>query len=695
MAPYSGPTVSAPYSAASDPAMAPYSGAPSPAVSPASPEPPSATPIPLGPVVDRNKPFDRTGSLERMLKGLAVPPPPEVTLGPAPDPFNPNSGTVKHRGSPILPPDNPLGLPPAMLPGQSPEGGQWDPAMQDLLYQLLGQANSGGGYQPLGSLGGSYKLASAPPKPGAPQPAGPQIKSFDHGDYRFSDPEATKLLSNPATPQPEKNWAYDRAAADYFQRWGAGSHNQAADYFSPMYPEPAAGQQIAERVRQLSNDQMRQQHRGDQRHHTPVDSYVDLWNSGQGFLGKAKSLALASHPLMAAKSLGDTALGGWRDWTGAANQELQDQLIPQQPFYGSMANLTPEQRKVTLAKGFDDVANRQKDIDAWNHRWMGDQEDMGASISNLYGGFFEQGAPTPAVPGKPDPLTNPWSNYLAGADSGWDKNLRRATMFSQIPLLHAAATSPFVQKHLLGDGQMTAQMAARAGGDAMDAFRQFGQGNWREGVEETRNAATSGILARLNGQLLSPGKELLSRVPFYAWVGTDAFQPNQSRGAAIDAGIYEGGQPGTAGAASPGWWSDLSAGAGNYLRAFQQPDAGAAPSMFEEARANLAALTGFGPSVLGGNKTQTAPVPEKIQAQIAPTAGEAVGGMPAISEAITNATGEEPGSPGWVQILTLLLPFLAPMFARMGLGGGQDQTSLAGSSTANSYYGPEMYGGTA
>jgi len=135
-------------------------------------------------------------------------------------------------------------------------------------------------------------------------------------------------------------------------------------------------------------------------------------------------------------------------------------------------------------------------------------------------------------------------------------------------------------------------------------------------------------------------------------------------------------------------------GLGNHLSAFRQPDPEAKPNAAAPLLSAATALTGMGPSVLGGNKAEVTPVPEKIQAQIAPTAGESVGGMQAVGDAITNATGAEPGSSTWVQILTLLLPFLAPMFARLGIGGGQNDGSLAGSSTANSYYGPEMYGGT-
>lgn len=708
-APSGGSTPQSPtYDPATDPAVTTYTNpASSPAAVPTPPATPEPTRTPIGPPTGFSAPLTdgeptfntappapKSPGLEGLLKGLNL------------------QGAGASNPTNILPPGNPLGLPPAMMPppgagddpwGSGMESGQLSPEIQQLLAQLLGRANSGDGYQPLGSLGGGYKSATAPPKPTAPQPAGPKIKSFDHGNYQFTNPEATKVLSNPATPLRDQSWAYDQAARDYFAHQGAGTHDQAADYFTSQYPGQETGQHIAERVRQLSNDQTRQQHRQDEGPggwaelaQGPGASYANTWNNADpGLWGKTKSVAALTSPLMPLKAFADTALGGWRDWTGTADQELQDKLIPQPSRYGSLSNMTSEQQQQMLATGREQAKARAAEGEAWNHRWMGDQEDMGAALSNLYGGFFEQGAPTPSTPGNPDPLMNPWASYWNQAQSPTGKALAGATMLSGLPIAHALATSPTVLKHALGDGQMTAQMAARSGGDALDAFNQFSQGNWREGAEESRNALISGGMARLNAQLLTPVKELATRAPFYAWLGADAFQPGESRGAAIDRGAYEGGAPGTAGAASPGAWSDLTTGAGNYFKAFQQPDPEAKPNAAAPLLQAATALTGVGPSVLGGNKAQIAPVPANIQAQIAPTAGEAAGGSKAIGDAIAtaNATGAEPGSSSWIQILTLLLPFLAPMFARMGWGDGGDG-SLAGSSTAKSYYGPEAYGGT-
>lgn len=641
------------YNPEKGPAMVPYNSPPSTS---AAPTPPST---PAGSIPSRQ--FDRSGSGARLFHPPAQHPIPDSSAVPSIDPFNqPSFGALD--GSTLIPPGNPLGLPPAMAPTalgnlNVTDLAQMDPQSQlQMIIQMLGQANSGG-YQPLDSLGGGYsKMAATPPKPAAPLPAGPKPKIFDHGDYKFDNPDAAKILANPALPAREQSWAQDQAARHYFDRWGAGSHNQAADYYTSQ-GNPRLGQAVAERVRGLSNDATRQQHLQNQQHSSPFVELIPGYapEGETDFWSDTKRKAKMSWGPNIIRAVGDTALGGWKDWTGVGQQELQDQLLPQQPHYGSMSNMTPDQRQEVLAAGQDASAVRQQDSNAWNHRMMGDQQDQGAGLSNTWSSFFEQGALTPPTPGATSPLMNPLKHHWNSFDGTAGKAFAGASMFSGLPLMNAALNSPTVQKHVLGEGQSAIQQGARMVGNAQDAVRNFGEGDWKNGLVETGNSALGALGTYMGSKIFAKGPqfalknlapELATRLPFYGLAGADAFQPIASRGKAMDQGTYAGGEAGTAGAAPRGFLTD----------AFQGSD-GVTP-------------------------------PADVQKQMGPTAGESAGGMKAVGDAISNATGAEPGSSTWIQLLTMLLPFLAPLFARMG---GQNDGGMA--STAQSYYGPEFYGG--
>ena len=510
----------------------------------------------------------------------------------------------------ILPPGNPLGLPAAASwESDWPSRGQTSttqPQLAQILSLLSGQANQQPDYIPLGMMG---KMANTPPKPVAPATPG-QPRSFDHGKYSLKqpawkgyDPEAvTGFLSKPDAAPSDKAWAYDQAAKHYFQQWGIGSHNQAADYFASQYPGPQGrqiGQAVAERVRNLANDQIRQPNRADNRVHLPHHTSKRSW--GDELMGKITAMSLAPHA--AIHGLGATLFDTWKDWTGAGDVERQSQLIPEAPHYGSLSNMQPLQQAQTLAAEADDIRKRQVDLDTWTHRMMGDQQDMGAALSNTWGEFFDANAPQ-----------NPWYQH-----------------------------SP------LGQGATAIQMGGQMAGDAMDMVREFGAGNYGRARGEALNTLLGALATGTTATYGGPRAELVERAVMYGMGGPEAYLTNRSRGTAIDEGTYTGDKTGEG---------------------------------FDHT----------GPfDALVGINTQPAKISPQVAERIGlqPTVQDQVGSFADIGSQITEATGEQPGSPGWMQLLSMLLPFLAPLLAGMGNQGN----NTPGASTASSYYGPDFYGG--
>lgn len=162
--------------------------------------------------------------------------------------------------------------------------------------------------------------------------------------------DAMLTSSDPA----EVQWAEDSLAKNFIKRHGAGSYNEAADYFSKALGDPARGQALAGRVFDLSNDQIRQQH---------TASKLEDYGANAPWYNPLKKL----------RGVGESLFDGV---TGADQVNLDSALFQRPEHFGTKATLSPEQRRTNMDTQLARMSDKQELNDRWVNRHRLNENDI-------------------------------------------------------------------------------------------------------------------------------------------------------------------------------------------------------------------------------------------------------------------------------------------------------------------------------
>jgi hypothetical protein len=152
----------------------------------------------------------------------------------------------------------------------------------------------------------------------------------------------------------EASWAQDSLARNYIKQHGAGTYNEAADYFSKAYGDPARGQALAGRVFDLSNEQVKQQH---------LASKMEDYGANAPWY----------NPIAKLRGKGEALFDGV---TGADQVNLNSALFQRPEHFGTKATLTDEQRQKNMDTQLGRMTDDQELNNRWAHRNRLDQNDV-------------------------------------------------------------------------------------------------------------------------------------------------------------------------------------------------------------------------------------------------------------------------------------------------------------------------------
>ncbi len=394
---------------------------------------------------------------EAELMGWQPPGPPAVDTGIT---MSPTADMARSQG-PVSPPSPfagmaPASTPPTADPTIAPEhrniADAYGNAVQTNQSATPSWQPPGPDTQPaplLAQTGGWPEEAPPGPNP-SPEPGA-------------ADPYAShmQLAMGQDTQPAERNWATTQAANQWLAQRGAGSHDEAADYFSKTYG-PEAGQMMGRRVFDLGNERLGNEARGYQ-----VDPQTGAANTASKSRGSFWN-PLNLLPLGTQDSVDD--LNNTSDMMGQMGK------MPEKHFFGSIDSSTPEGRDKRLANLHTQVDRLGRDTEYLDN-WMAER-GMDGDAGNLYrnqlGAFFEQ---------------NPTLNFPL---------MSKLAPFSGVGNLER-----------MGNWMRSGvQGLAGALGDGQDAISKFQQGDHKGGWSEAANAAGG---AAINGSGMAS--------PF--WAGLD------------------------------------------------------------------------------------------------------------------------------------------------------------------------------